>query len=181
MVDLIICKYFLPFQSLSFHFIGGFLCCARVFKFKRSYLFTFAFVLHSWLILTLQPLFSPYLLYIVPALLLPSSWTQLMLSPDDTERESLKQYLILQNLSGHFLYLHLLGKFLFILQNVVEMSFLSQSMFGPLKVGQMLFCILGTFMFLHRSYWIIIVLYNLSSLRVKTVSYCIFLFSWYND
>ena len=43
LVDLIICKYFLPFRRLSFHFVGGFLCCARDFKFKRSYLFTFFF------------------------------------------------------------------------------------------------------------------------------------------
>ena len=30
----IICKYFLPFHRLSFHFVFGFLCCAKAFKFN---------------------------------------------------------------------------------------------------------------------------------------------------
>ena len=31
---VIICKYFLPFSRLSFHFVSGFLCCAKAFKFN---------------------------------------------------------------------------------------------------------------------------------------------------
>ena len=34
LVGLIICKYFLPFCGLSFHFVYGFLCCAKAFKFN---------------------------------------------------------------------------------------------------------------------------------------------------
>ena len=30
----IICKYFLPFNRLSFHFVDGFLCCTKAFKFN---------------------------------------------------------------------------------------------------------------------------------------------------
>ena len=31
---IIICKYFLPFSRLSFHFVDGFLCCPKAFKFN---------------------------------------------------------------------------------------------------------------------------------------------------
>ena len=34
LIDHIICKYFLPFHRLSFHFVNGFLCCAKAFKFN---------------------------------------------------------------------------------------------------------------------------------------------------
>ena len=33
-VSPIICKYFLPFRRLPFHFISYFLCCAKAFKFN---------------------------------------------------------------------------------------------------------------------------------------------------
>jgi len=33
LVGSIICKYFLPFYRLSFHFGYGFLCCAKAYKF----------------------------------------------------------------------------------------------------------------------------------------------------
>ena len=34
LVSCIICKYFLPFCKLYFHFVYGFLCCARAFNFN---------------------------------------------------------------------------------------------------------------------------------------------------
>ena len=37
-IDSIICKYFLPFSRLSFHFVNDFLCCEI-----KSHLLTFAF------------------------------------------------------------------------------------------------------------------------------------------
>ena len=41
----IICKYFLPFSRLSFHFANGFLCCVKAFKnLIRHYLFVFVFI-----------------------------------------------------------------------------------------------------------------------------------------
>ena len=40
----IIWKYFLPFSRLSFCFVYGFLCCAKVFTFSWSRLFIFAFI-----------------------------------------------------------------------------------------------------------------------------------------
>ena len=43
LVSCFICKYFLLFQGLSFHFVYGFLCCAKAFKFK-SHLFIFVFI-----------------------------------------------------------------------------------------------------------------------------------------
>ena len=39
----IICKYFLPFHKLSFHFIDGFLCCVKAFKFNQVQLVYFCF------------------------------------------------------------------------------------------------------------------------------------------
>ena len=35
-ISCIICKYFLPFYRLSFHFLYDFLCCAKTFKFNYS-------------------------------------------------------------------------------------------------------------------------------------------------
>ena len=32
-VSCFVCKYFLPFWTLSFHLVHGFLCCAKAFKF----------------------------------------------------------------------------------------------------------------------------------------------------
>ena len=34
LISHIICKYFLPFCMLLFHFVDGFLCCAQAFKFN---------------------------------------------------------------------------------------------------------------------------------------------------
>ena len=34
LIGHIICKYFLPFSRFSFHFVNGFLCCAKAFKFN---------------------------------------------------------------------------------------------------------------------------------------------------
>ena len=34
LISHIICKYFLPFSKLSLHFVSGFLCCAKAFKFN---------------------------------------------------------------------------------------------------------------------------------------------------
>ena len=40
-----ICKYFLPFCRLSFHFVHGFLCCEKnLLSLVRTHLFTFAFI-----------------------------------------------------------------------------------------------------------------------------------------
>ena len=39
-----ICKYFLPFHKLPFHFVDGFLCCAKNFSLMLSLLYIFAFV-----------------------------------------------------------------------------------------------------------------------------------------
>ena len=40
-----VCKYFLPVYRMSFHFVYGFLSCAKVYKFVfRSQLFIFAFI-----------------------------------------------------------------------------------------------------------------------------------------
>ena len=36
LVGRIICKYFLSFCQLSFHFVYGFLCCAKAFKFNSG-------------------------------------------------------------------------------------------------------------------------------------------------
>ena len=33
-INFIICKFFLPFSRLSFHFVNSFLCCAKAFKFN---------------------------------------------------------------------------------------------------------------------------------------------------
>ena len=41
---IIICQYFLPFSRLSFYFVDGFLCYAKLSNLIRSYLFIFAFV-----------------------------------------------------------------------------------------------------------------------------------------
>ena len=38
------CKYFPPFCRLSFHFVDGFLCCAKLLSLIRSHLLIFAFV-----------------------------------------------------------------------------------------------------------------------------------------
>ena len=38
-ISYIICKYFLPFSRLSFHFFNGFLHYAKVFKLFRSHMF----------------------------------------------------------------------------------------------------------------------------------------------
>ena len=45
-IDHIICKYLLPFNRLSFHFVKGFLCCAKDFKFNQvpSVYFCFYFL-----------------------------------------------------------------------------------------------------------------------------------------
>ena len=40
---VIICKYFLPFSRLCFHFVDGFLCCAKAFKFNQVALVYFCF------------------------------------------------------------------------------------------------------------------------------------------
>ena len=39
----IICKYFLLFHKLSFHFIDGFLCCVKAFKFNYVQIVYFCF------------------------------------------------------------------------------------------------------------------------------------------
>ena len=39
----VICKYLLPFSRLSFHFVNGFLCCAKTFKFYYVLLVCFCF------------------------------------------------------------------------------------------------------------------------------------------
>ena len=44
LVGRIICKYFLSFCQLSFHFVYGFLCCAKAFKFNSAPLFMFVFI-----------------------------------------------------------------------------------------------------------------------------------------
>ena len=41
----IICKYFLPFNRLSFIFVDGFLCCAKALSLTRSHLFLLLFLL----------------------------------------------------------------------------------------------------------------------------------------
>ena len=45
LIGHIICIYFLPFSSLSFHFVSGFLCFekAKLINFIRSHLFIFTF------------------------------------------------------------------------------------------------------------------------------------------
>ena len=43
----ITCKYFLPFTRLSFHFVDGFLCCAKAFKFKLCPICLFLLLLLS--------------------------------------------------------------------------------------------------------------------------------------
>ena len=44
LIGHIICKYLLPFSRLSFHFVSGFLCCAKFLSLIMSHLFIFAFV-----------------------------------------------------------------------------------------------------------------------------------------
>ena len=44
LIRYIICKYFLSFSRLLFHFADGFLCCAELFSFTWSLLFVYAFV-----------------------------------------------------------------------------------------------------------------------------------------
>ena len=44
LVGSIICKYFLPFLRLSFHFAYGFLCYAKSFKFNWVHLYIFFFI-----------------------------------------------------------------------------------------------------------------------------------------
>ena len=47
-VGCIICKYFLPVHRLSFCFVSGFLCCAKVYKFD-FFIFVFSsFALGGW-------------------------------------------------------------------------------------------------------------------------------------
>ena len=43
-VRFFICKYFLPFWGLSFHFAYGFLCYAKLWSLIRSHLFIFVFI-----------------------------------------------------------------------------------------------------------------------------------------
>ena len=52
LVSHIICKYFLPFSRLSFHFVDGFLCCAKDFKFNQIpfiYFCFYFFCLWRWI------------------------------------------------------------------------------------------------------------------------------------
>ena len=42
--DHFVCKYFLPFWGLTFHFGYGFLYCAKAFTLIRSHLLIFAFI-----------------------------------------------------------------------------------------------------------------------------------------
>ena len=44
LISHIICKYFLPFSRLSFHFVDGFLCCIKPLSLIMSHLFIFAFI-----------------------------------------------------------------------------------------------------------------------------------------
>ena len=41
-----VCKYFLPFCRLSFHFVYGLFCCAKAFKFNQSPFVYFRFCFH---------------------------------------------------------------------------------------------------------------------------------------
>ena len=43
---MLCCKYFLPFWGLSFGRVYGFLCCAKVFKFKQAPFVYFCFYFH---------------------------------------------------------------------------------------------------------------------------------------
>ena len=137
------------------------------------------FFLHLWLFLTLKPLLTPYPLLIDPALLLPSSWTQLLLSPH--EPESSKQYL------SFTIFLDTFSTFIFLensyssFEMLLRCHFFHKASLDHSGQGKHSSVSWAYLYFLHRSYWIITVFYNLSSLRVKTVSYCIFLFSWNND
>ena len=45
-VGRIVCKYFLPFCELSFHFVYGFLCCAKTFEFNSVPFVYFCFYFH---------------------------------------------------------------------------------------------------------------------------------------
>ena len=114
-----------------------------------------------------------------PALLLPSSWTQLLLSPH--EPESSKQYL------SFTIFLDTFSTFIFLensyssFEMLLRCHFFHKASLDHSGQGKHSSVSWAYLYFLHRSYWIITVFYNLSSLRVKTVSYCIFLFSWNND
>ena len=44
LVGHIICKYFLPFSRLSFYYVNGFLCCAKILILIRSHLLIFALI-----------------------------------------------------------------------------------------------------------------------------------------
>ena len=48
LVGCIICKYFLPVHRLSFCFVYGFLCCAKVYKFDYSPFAYFCFYLNCF-------------------------------------------------------------------------------------------------------------------------------------
>lgn len=52
-----VCKYFFPFQRLSFYFVGGLLCCVEAFQFHVPHLFVFD-VLACALGLGLRPTMS---------------------------------------------------------------------------------------------------------------------------
>ena len=43
-----ICKYFLPFSRVSFHFVPVFFFCAEAFNLTYFYLFIFAFISLAW-------------------------------------------------------------------------------------------------------------------------------------
>ena len=45
--SFIICKYFLPFSRLSFHFVNGYLCCAKAFKLNSvSFVYFYLYFLY---------------------------------------------------------------------------------------------------------------------------------------
>ena len=46
LVSHVVCKYFLAFYRLSFHFVYGFLCCAKAFKFNQVPFVYFCFYFH---------------------------------------------------------------------------------------------------------------------------------------
>lgn len=83
---------------------------------------------------TLQTLLSPYPLLVVP----PSNshpLFRMMLIHHRIKPASFQQYLFFAIFLEHSFYVYLPGKFLFTLQNVVQVPSSSQNMFGPLRVG----------------------------------------------
>ena len=43
LIRYVLCKHYVPFHRLPFHFVDGFLCCAELFGLRWSHLFIFCF------------------------------------------------------------------------------------------------------------------------------------------